>query len=86
MSGMRAFIDWSPAQLAFALGYRIDLVGAASGLRDAYLIGPSGRRHPTHHARACDTLSRLARLRGVDPSAPPETTPRALQNGKEAAA
>jgi hypothetical protein len=80
------FRDWSPAQLAFALGYRIDLVSFGMGQRRAELIGPTGRRHEVSHERACSTLSRLAAWRRVDPASPPQETPRALSNGQEQAA
>lgn len=76
------FADWSPAQLAHALGYRLDLRNALGGQRHAYLIGPSGREHPTGHARAWATLSRLAVWRRIDPTAAPHQPPRALVNGK----
>lgn len=77
-----AFADWSPAQLAHALGYVLDLRQEGLANRNAYLVGPSGRSHPVSHSHAHSALSRLAVLRGVDPSNPPVNTPRALINGK----
>lgn len=82
---MTTFNDWSPAQLAFTLGYRINLVALGNGAREPYLIGPAGKSHRTTHARACHALARLARWHGVDPTRPPAETPRALVNGKEQA-
>jgi hypothetical protein len=80
---MNAFKEWSPAALAYALGYRIDLRGGGNGVRTIYLVGPTGRARPTSHARACDALARLARWRGFNPDAPPAWHPRALVNGSE---
>lgn len=80
------FRDWSPADLAHALGYRIDLRRRNNGTRTTYLIGPTGRAHLTSHQHACDALSRLAERRGLDPAKRPTDTPRALQNGREEAA
>jgi hypothetical protein len=77
-----AYLEWSPAQLAHALGYRINLVTGRGGCRDAFLER-AGRSHPTSHERACSTLSRLARIRGIDAANPPTDTPRALINGAE---
>lgn len=77
-----AFTDWSPAQLAHALGYIVDLRTRGVGNREIWLVGPTGRAHRTGHERACATLSRLACWRKLDPLAPPPQTPRALINGK----
>lgn len=77
------FIAWSPAQLAFALGYRIDLRGEPNGTRSIYLVGPTSRSHPVSYMQAYFGLSRLARIRGLDPATPPIRTPRALINGAE---
>jgi len=72
------FENWSPAELAHAVGYRIDLRSIGSGQRTAYLVGPTGRWHPTSHGRAWTTLSRLAAIRSIDASCPPTAHPRAL--------
>lgn len=77
------FVTWSPSQLAFALGYRVDIRIERNGERVMFLIGPTGNDHPTHYMRAYHSLSRLARWRGLDPHAAPIKTPRALLNGEE---
>ena len=80
---MRAsFEDWSPAQLAFVLGYVIDLRTHGMAGRSAHFVGPTGRDRVLGHAAACERLVRLAVWRGLDPTAPPTNTPRALINGK----
>lgn len=80
------FEDWSPAQLAFVLGYRIDLRTRGVSNREAFLIGPTGRDHPTGHQHAWATLARLATWKRIDPATPPAVTPRALVDGKAQAA
>lgn len=76
------FQDWSPAQLAFALGFVIDLRPDRGGTRAAFFVGPTGRERALSHSRACELLSRLATWRDIDPDAPPTNTPRALINGR----
>ena len=73
------FDDWSPAQLAAALGFRINLVGDIGGAV-AYLVGHDRRSYS--HGQLCIVLGRLARMKEVDPTYPP-ITPRALRNGRE---
>lgn len=80
-----AFSEWSPAQLAFVLGYRIDLRSHGMSGRSAYFVRPSGRAHVMGHSHACDALSRLAAYRGIDPTSPPTNHPRALIDGREQA-
>mgnify|MGYP003385421255 CR=1 FL=1 len=77
-----AFINWSPAQLAFATGYRIDLRSHGMSGRTAYFIGRSGKQHVMGHQHACDVLSRLARLANVQPDNAPSDAQRALIEGK----
>lgn len=80
---MRPFYAWSPNQLAFAVGMRINLVGDSPGDRTAYIVR-NGKATMVSHTKACLLLSRLARLRGVRPGLPP-AAPRALINGEEQA-
>lgn len=79
------FEEWSPAQLAYVLGYRIDLRNQGMRGRDAYLIVPGGRAHVTGHTRAWQSMSRLAAWKGIDASNPPLEHPRALVDGREQA-
>lgn len=62
------FDAWSPRALADRLGYRLDLRPGRGGVREAYLVGPTGRDHPTDHHKAWVSLSALAARRGVDPT------------------
>jgi len=76
--------DWSPAQLAHALGYRINLRGNPNGTRTAWALCPNGTEHKIHDAAyAHKLLSRVARRVNINPSAIPGNTPRALLNGAE---
>lgn len=76
-----AFADWSPSQLAYALGWRIDLRTRGNGQTVPALVAPCGKRLERSHAASCRLLSRLADARGLNPAAPPMETPRATLDG-----
>lgn len=65
------FDAWSPKRLADALGYRLELRPGRGGVREAYLIGPTSREHPTDHRKAWASLATLATFRGIDPNLEP---------------
>lgn len=79
---MGEFFDWSPAQLAYVLGVRINLRGHSCGLRSAY-FERRGKATVMSHERACLVLARLAQRHNIDPASPPIKTPRALIDGQE---
>lgn len=81
---MGAFFPWSPAQLAHALGVRINLRGHGCGTRSAY-FERNGKATVMSHGRACHVLARLAHRHGIDAANPPAEHPRALIDGKEQA-
>lgn len=80
------FRDWSPNALAAALGWRVDLCRTGNGQRRTDLIRDDGRRFRLgmdSERRAHAVLSRVARMRGIDPAARPPHPPRALRDGRE---
>lgn len=80
------FKDWTPAELMHATGFVHDLrTGPGSSQRISWAISPAGKAHKLGAdaaARAHGVFERLARWRGIDPGARPESTPLALINGQ----
>lgn len=72
------FQDCSPARLAFALDYKINLVREQSGTK----IRIFGKSKNYNYEHIWNALARLAAVKGVNPNHLPANYPRALINGQ----